>query len=81
VENFTSNLHGFREAGSSCGDDKEFLKWKLVASMFSTIDDVEARNWKGLWDWVSGNLGIVLPKRNSLDTSSSLGSGKRDCDG
>jgi hypothetical protein len=47
--------------------------------MFSSVDDIEARNRKSLRDGVSGNLSVVLPKRNSLDTGSGFGGSKGNC--
>jgi hypothetical protein len=54
------------------------LEWKLVTSVLSTIDDIEAWNRKRFWDWVASKISVVLPERNSLDTSSSLGGSKGD---
>jgi len=56
---------------------KKLLEGKLVSGVFSSVDDIEARNRHGLGDGVFGNLGVVLPKRNSLGGGSGLGGGKR----
>ncbi len=47
--------------------------------MLSSVDDIEARDWKCLGDGVARNLSIVLPKWNSLGRSTGLGCGKRNC--
>jgi len=77
VERLAKNFHGFGQGGSTSGDDKKLLEGKLVSGVFSSVDDIEARNRHGLGDGVFGNLGVVLPKRNSLGGGSGLGGGKR----
>ena len=46
--------------------------------MLSSVDNIEAWDWKSLWDWVAGNFGVVLPEWNSLGSSTGLGGSKRD---
>ena len=65
-----------RESFSTSGDNKELLESKFVSSVLSSVDDIEARDRKSLGDGVFGNVGIVLPKRNALDTGSSFGGSK-----
>jgi hypothetical protein len=48
--------------------------------MLSAIDDIEARNRKDVGVWVSSDIGIVLPERNTPSSSSSFTGGKGDCD-
>jgi len=60
-------------------NDKKFLESQFVTSVFSSIDHIEARNGKDIGVGVSSKVGIMLPERHSLGSSSSLGSGKRDC--
>jgi hypothetical protein len=48
------------------------LEGKLISGMLSSVDDIEARDWKSLRDWVSGNFSIVLPERDALGRSTSL---------
>jgi len=79
VECFATNLHGFGKGFGTGGDDEKFLERKLVSGVFSSVDDIEARNGKSLGDGVSGNLSIVLPKRNSLDSGSGFGGSKGNC--
>jgi hypothetical protein len=48
--------------------------------MLSSVNHVEARDRKSLWAGVARNFSIMLPERNSLGTSSSLGGSEGDCD-
>jgi hypothetical protein len=65
-------LHGFGERFGTGRDDEEFLEGEYVSSVFSTIDDIEARNGEGFGNWVPSNLGIMLPEWNGSRRRSSL---------
>jgi len=54
------------------------LESELVSSVLSPVDNVEARNRKGIRGRVSSNISVVLPEGNTLGSSSSLGSSKRN---
>ena len=68
-----------RKCGGTGWNNKKLLEREFVTSVFTTINNIEARNGEGLWDWVTGNIGVVLPERNSTCTGSSLGSSKGNC--
>ena len=65
-----------RECLGTGGDDKKLLEGKLVSGVLSSVDDVEARNRESLRDGVSSHIGVVLPQRDALGSSTSLGGGK-----
>ena len=78
VENILRTNHGFGKVRGTGGNDKEFLKGKLVTSVFSAVNDIEAGNRKSVGDGVSGNVGVVLPKRNTLRRGTGLTGSQRD---
>lgn len=78
VEDFTSDDHALGKVSSASRNDKELLERQLVASMLSTVDNVEARNRESVRNWVTSNIGIVLVERNSLTGGTSLASSERN---
>jgi hypothetical protein len=68
-----------RETLGSRWNDEKLLKWQLVTSMFTTIDDIEARNGQGFWDGISGQVGIMLPKRNAPSSGTCLAHSQGYC--
>lgn len=70
--------HGFGKVSSSSRNDKELLEGKLVTSVLTTVDHVEARNGERVRDRVAGDFGIVLPERNAASSGTGLASGKGD---
>jgi hypothetical protein len=66
------------ESFSTSGDDEKFLESQLVSGVFSSIDNIEAGNRESIRSGVSSNVGIMLPERNSLRSSSGLGSSEGD---
>jgi len=72
-------LHRFTECFGTGGDDEEFLEGKLVTSMLSSVDNIEAGYWKDIGGGVAGNIGIVLPKGNTTGYCSCLTGSKRNC--
>lgn len=62
----SSDLHGLGEGGGAGGADHELLEGELVASMGSTVDDVEARSWENVWGLDTCESREVLVQRNVL---------------
>ena len=71
--------HGLGKVSSTRGDDKEFLEGKLVTGMFSSVNDIEARNGEGVGHRVAGDFGIVFPERNATGSGTSLTGGQGNC--
>jgi hypothetical protein len=46
--------------------------------MFPSIDDIEARYRENIRSGVSGNVGVVLPKWNTLGSGPGFTGGKRN---
>jgi hypothetical protein len=55
------------------------LECKLVSSVLSTIDNIEAWNREDIRGRVSSDIGVVLPERNTPGSGSGLTGGKRNC--
>ena len=70
--------HGLGKVGSSSRNDKELLESELVAGMFTTVNDIEARNGERVGNRVAGDFGIVLPERHALGSGTSLTSSEGD---
>jgi hypothetical protein len=66
------------EGFSTSRNNEEFLKSKLVSSVLSSVDNIEAGDWENIGGGVTGNVSIVLPEWNTLSSSSSFTGSKRD---
>ena len=76
---FTSDLHSLREGCSTSGNDKVFLEGKLVTSVRSTVDDIEAGDGHGeFFVGVSGKVGVVFVKWNLFGSGTGLGNRQTD---
>ena len=67
------------ESLGTSGDDEEFLECKPVSGMLSSVDHIEAGDGKNIGGGVSGDVGVVLPERNSPGGGTGLTGGKRNC--
>ena len=71
--------HNTPECFYSSRNNEELLEGKLVTSMLSSVDNIEAGYWKDIGGGVAGNIGIVLPKGNTTGYCSCLTGSKRNC--
>jgi hypothetical protein len=55
------------------------LEGELVTSVFTSVDNVEARNGERLRYRISGNISVVLPERNSSRSGTSFTNGEGNC--
>jgi hypothetical protein len=67
VVDLGTHLHGLGEAGSSGGQDHEFLEGETVTSVGTTVDDVERRGGEDVGGLDTGEFGQVLVERDTLD--------------
>ncbi len=76
VIDFSSDLQCVPEGRGTNRENHEFLHGELVASVTSTVDDIESRNGKN--HLATGKVGDVAIKWHTLGSSSSFADGKRD---
>jgi hypothetical protein len=78
VVGLSTDLHGLSECLGTSGEDHELLESELVASVRTTVDDVEAGDREDVRRLDTSELSKVLVERDALLSSSSLGNGDGD---
>jgi hypothetical protein len=73
-----ANLHRLGERASTSGQKHELLEREFVASMRSTVDNIESRCWQDERRLDASEVRKVLIKGNSFLRCSSLGNGNRN---
>lgn len=66
VVDLGTHLHGLSEAGSSGGQDHEFLESETVTGVGTTVDNVERRGGEDVGSLDTGEFGQVLVERDTL---------------
>jgi hypothetical protein len=78
VVSLGTNLHRLGKAGSTSREEHELLECKLVASVRTTVDDIERRSGKDVGGLDTCKLSKVLVEGNTLFGGSSFSDGDGD---
>lgn len=79
VVNLSAESHGLTEAGSTSGQQHKFLHSEFVASMFSSIDNIQRGDGQYiLLGWLASQFSDILIEGNTSIGSTGSGNSQRD---